>query len=41
MKGKKEIFSKARLYPKLNVLTSGSAVADPKSGPDYSVFIKT
>jgi hypothetical protein len=25
--------------PKLHVLTSGSLVANPKSGPDYSVFI--
>jgi hypothetical protein len=25
--------------PKSNVLTSGSPVANPKSGPDYSVFI--
>jgi hypothetical protein len=25
--------------PKSNVLTFGSLVADPKSGPDYSVFI--
>jgi hypothetical protein len=24
---------------KLHVLTSGSLVANPKSGPDYSVFI--
>jgi hypothetical protein len=25
--------------PKSNVLTSRSSVANPKSGPDYSVFI--
>jgi hypothetical protein len=25
--------------PKSNVLTSGSHVANPKSGPDYSAFI--
>jgi hypothetical protein len=25
--------------PKFNVLTSGSPVANPKCGPDYSVFI--
>jgi hypothetical protein len=25
--------------PKSNVLASGSPVADPKSGPDYSVLI--
>jgi hypothetical protein len=41
-------FSKAKLYirererdgaPKPNVLTSGSPVAHPKSGSDYSVLI--
>jgi hypothetical protein len=25
--------------PKTNVFTSGSPVANPKSGPDYSVFL--
>jgi hypothetical protein len=42
----RKYFSKAKLYererngsPKLNVLTSGSPVANPKSGPDYSLFI--
>jgi hypothetical protein len=41
-------FSKAKFYereregfgsPKSNVLTSGSPVANPKSGPVYPVFI--
>jgi hypothetical protein len=41
-------FSKAKLnerekkngVTKSNILTSGSPVANPKSGPDYSAFIR-